>query len=151
MILQVTSCDKFLANKMSHKRDPDERTFENWHISTISGLASHNLKKSLSHIWNCEKSVRLRRWKLSLVEELFQISCPSIHILNKEENVLCLGSHSFSQNELILKASKRRRLSLQDMVAAKISERLSSQEHIHTLTDTGEIPNSVTEILLKYL
>ena len=140
-----------IANKMSQQRDQDITTFETWHISTISGLASQDLKNSLSHIWNCEKSVRLRRWKLSLIEERFEITSPSIHILNKDLNVLYLGRDSSSLDELVLKASKRRKLSLQDIVAAKICERLSTPKHVQSLLMTGEITHSVTGILLKYL
>ena len=136
---------------MRQQRDQDIKTFETWHISTISGLASQDLKNSLSHIWNCEKSVRLRRWKLSLIEERFEITSPSIHILNKELNVLYLGRASSSLDELVLKASKRRKLSLQDIVAAKIGERLSSPEQIQSLLMTGEITHSVTGVLLKYM
>ena len=142
-----------LAIEMSHNRDQDTRIFETWHISTISGLAGQDLKNSLSHIWNCERSVRLRRWKLSLIEERFKIACPRIHILNKEENVIYLGRPipSSSLEELVLKASKKRELSLQDIVAAKICERLSTPKHIQSLLMTGEITHSVTGILLKYL
>ena len=136
---------------MSLKRDQGEKIFETWHTSTISGLASQNLKNSLTYIWNCEKSVRMRRWKLSLIEERFEIPNPSIHILNKEENVLYLQRQSSSQEELTLKVSKIRRLSLQDMVASKFCERIASQKQIQSLLETGEIPHSVTDILLKYL
>ena len=83
---------------MSHNENTDKRTFENWHISIISGLANQDLKMNLAHIWNCEKSVRLRRWKLNLIEERFKITSSSIHILNKEENVLYLGIQNSSQN-----------------------------------------------------
>ena len=139
------------ANKMSLKRDQRGTIFETWHISTINGLASQSLKDSLTQIWNCEKSVRLRRWKLSLIENKFEISHPSIHILNKEENVLHLRRQTSSQNELILKASKVRTLSLQDIAAANICKRIVSQKQIQSLLDKGEIPYSVTDLLLKYL
>ena len=143
--------DVLWANKMSLKRDQGEKIFETWHISTISGLASQNLKNSLTYIWNCEKSVRMRRWKLSLIEERFEIPNPSIHILNKEENVLYLQRQSSSQEELTLRVSKIRRLSLQDMAASKFCERIASQKQIQSLLEKGEIPHSVTDILLKYL
>ena len=135
---------------MSHNENTDKRTFETWHISMISGLASKDLKMNLAHIWNCEKSVRLRRWKLNLIEERFKITSSSIHILNKEDNVLYLGRQNSSQNMIILRASKRRRFSLQDIVAAKICERLSSQSQIQSLLETGEITHSAYELLLKY-
>ena len=143
--------DVLWANKMSLKRDHRGTIFETWHISTINGLASQSLKDSLTQIWNCEKSVRLRRWKLSLIENKFEISHPSIHILNKEENVLHLRRQTSSQNELILKASKVRTLSLQDIAAANICKTIVSQKQIQSLLDKGEIPHSVTDLLSKYL
>ena len=143
--------DVLWANKMSLQRYQNEKIFETWHISTIYGLASQNLKDSLTQIWNCEKSVRLRRWKLSLIEDRFEISNPSIHILNREENVFHLRRQTSSHNELILKASKVRTLSLQDIAAANICKRVVSHKQIQSLLDQGEIPYSVTELLSKYL
>ena len=124
----------------------EEQTFETWKISTISGQASRKLKNALAKIFDSGKTLGSRLGKLSEIEESFYISYNGIYILNEQDSVIFLGKH----DEVVLRVSKKRKLSLQDLAAVKICE-AQSKDTINSLSRTRNITHIAAKVIMKYL
>ena len=104
------------------------------------------MKNALAKIFNSGKTLGSRLGKLSEIEESFYISYNGIYILNEQDSVIFLGKH----DEVVLRVSKKRKLSLQDLAAVKICE-TQSKDTINSLSRTRNITHIAAKVIMKYL
>ena len=146
-----------------------EKMFESWHISSVTGFATRELKQLLKKIWDSDKGEVLLNAedgckelsKTFLTDHNLKLNgvykCKVNSTIPNEDWIFFsnLSKNNsipdLQMSNSILRATKKRGLSLLELSAAAVSFDLQSVDDIKSLIDNGEVPPSLENILIKYV
>ena len=145
-ILPQKKVKQLLSESSEH-----QKMFESWHISTPTGSAPRSLKKILKKFWN-GKEFEMVNVIYSEIVTQFELEFETWGEGNQWPNDDFLGFKSLnSQKDMMLKASRKKGFSLQDLAAAAVSLELEHIDDIGSLIVNGCIPATLENILIKYI
>ena len=146
-------------HKLLQRKSPEERNFKRWHISRYQGSLKKEAKRLFSEIWNSDtftKELPGDTVELERIGLHFQGSILSLYHNTKNKKVEVDSTlevyHTENGEVLIIKATRRRHLSLATLAAEKICESLdSSQQDLSELVRVSGIPAVCGEIISESL
>ena len=125
-----------------------EKIFVKWHLFTLEGQVSKNLKILLNFIWNHKNRINFYDF-LKPIEEGFHLKYIGRRISLYEEIIFFINKQT--QKDVILKASRVRGSSLENIAAAKIGSQLNTAADVEVIINQGLIPAHLRDLLVKYL
>ena len=125
-----------------------EKIFVKWHLFTLEGQVSKNLKMLLNFIWNHKNRINFYDF-LKPIEEGFHLKYIGRRVSLYEEIIFFINKQT--QRNVILKASQIRGSSLENIAAAKIGSQLNTAADVEVIITQGLIPGHLRDLLVRYL